>query len=187
VSRATLLPAEAWTPRQDAGWEASVIAAVTGRVLAWAQGWEAAEEATLRAGGAPPEGFLALGDTAFAAIPALAGLSVRILAPAPPSRCVVLGVAEPAGSATLAGFWPRAMLRAPRPAAIDLDAARRRLDAALVEQDLDGAIALLADMLLLARDAPQTMAAAAGLLAHLAQHPLCRSPRLGALVAALTE
>jgi hypothetical protein len=59
--------------------------------------------------------------------------------------------------------------------------------AALAAGDLDGALGQLADMLAAARDAPETLAATADLLAHLARHPFCRSPRLGALAAALTD
>lgn len=187
MTRAAYLPAEAWRQDTDGGWEARAAAPVTGRILAWAEGWAQADGAVLVAGDAPPEGFRMLGATAFAAAPVQAGLALRIRASAPAGRCVLLGVPQGAGSATLAGLWPRALQRAPRPPGIDLDAARARLDAALAAHDIEGAIAVLADMLLLARAAPQTMAAAAALLAHLAAHPLCRSPRLGALVAALTE
>ncbi|MBR0674495.1 hypothetical protein, partial [Neoroseomonas soli] len=61
------------------------------------------------------------------------------------------------------------------------------MDMALGEHDLDSALAALADLLILAREDAATGAATAALLAHLARHPLCRSPSLGALAAALTE
>ena len=61
------------------------------------------------------------------------------------------------------------------------------LDEALAEQDLDTALGVAAEMLVSARQAPATRQAAATVLAHLARHPLARSPALGAFVAALTE
>jgi hypothetical protein len=61
------------------------------------------------------------------------------------------------------------------------------MDGALAALDLDGALAALADMLLLAREDAATVDAAGALLRHLARHPLLRGTTLGPLVAALTE
>ncbi|WP_198373758.1 hypothetical protein, partial [Roseomonas rosulenta] len=77
--------------------------------------------------------------------------------------------------------------RPPRRRPPELAATRARMDAALAEGDLDGALAALADMLLLARDDDRTQEAAAALLRHLARYPMLRGAGLGALVAALTE
>jgi hypothetical protein len=153
--------------------------------VVWAEGL--GEGALLRAPCCEETPFVAFGASAFAVTRAEAGEVFRITAPAPPRFCFVLLRGEGGPSATLGVGFPRAVARPPRHAPPELAATRARMDAALAAQELEAALAALAEMLLLARDHAATAAAAAALLAHLARHPLCRGPSLGALAAALTE
>lgn len=180
MSRVLVLPASAWTPQPGGGHAARVAAPATGRLAIWAE----AGEARLSS---PTLSFQSLGRIAFAAGPAAAGETFRLHAPAPPQHCIVLGLPTPRHSPTLDAFLPRAVARPVQEPAPDLDATRARMDTALADGDLDAALAAVAELLILARDAPATLDAVAALLAHLARHPLCRSAALGALVAALTE
>jgi len=187
MSRVLLLPAAAWMPEPAGGYAAMLAAPAGGRMAVWAEGLDA-EAARLVPQAGPDLPLQRLGGTAFATIgDATAGEAFRLRAPAPARRCVVLALPASPHSPTLDAVLPRALARPAARPAFDLPAARARLDAALAEQDLDGALAALADLLILARQAPATLDAAAALLAHLARHPLCRSPSLGALAAALTE
>lgn len=127
-----------------------------------------------------------LGGCAFAACEVAAQEALRITAPAPPRLCLVLLRAVPVASPSLSGAWPRALLRGARRPGGDA-AARATMDAALAAQDLDGALAALADMLAVAREDDATQQAAAALLRHLARHPMLRGAALGALAAALIE
>jgi hypothetical protein len=184
MSRVLSLPRGAW---QAAGAlaEARFAAPAAGRLVVWAEGL--AEGAVLRAPCGEDTAFVAFGASAFAATVAEAGEAFRIAAAAPPRRCLVLLRGEGRPSATLGAGFPRAVARPPRRAAAEPAATRARMDAALAAQDLDAALAALADLLLLAREEAGTLDAARALLAHLARHPLCRGPALGALAAALTE
>ncbi|WP_198378572.1 hypothetical protein, partial [Neoroseomonas rubea] len=96
---------------------------------------------------------------------------------------------QPAGiAATFATALPRAVVAAGAGAAPDDAAAyAESLAEALERPEPDAALAVLADMLLAVRDAPETMAAARALLRHAARHPLWRGPALGAIPAALME
>jgi hypothetical protein len=183
--RALLLPAAAWRPDGAGAWASGCDVPVAGRVVAWAEGWPAAG-ALLRAGEAEAL-FVLLGGTAFAMLEAASGAALVLRAPAPPPACrVVLPVAT-RHSPTLDGMWPRAIARPAAPPAPGPAARRTLLEAALAAGDLDGALGQMADMLAAARGAPETLDAARLLLGHLARHPFRRSPRLGALAAALTE
>ena len=139
----------------------------------------------------PPTGaataFLALADSAVAAVVAEAGGRFTIEAPAPPLRCHVRFLARPLTSPTLALLAPRAIRSPARRAAYDIEAGRDRVIAALAAQQLDTALGIAAELLATARSAPATQGAVAAVLGHLARYPLARSPSLGAFVAALTE
>ncbi|MBR0683442.1 hypothetical protein GXW74_23350 [Roseomonas eburnea] len=186
MSRVLLLPAAAWMPQPTGGYAAVFAAPLTGRLAVWAEGLDT-EAASLVPHSGPELPFLRLGGTAFATGSTLAREVFRLHALTPARRCVVIGLPAPRHSPTLDAFLPRALARPATRPAPDLPAARARMDAALAGQDLDGALAALADLLILARDAPATRDAVAALLAHLARHPLCRSLGLGAFAAALTE
>jgi hypothetical protein len=183
MSRVVLLPPGAW---QAAGAqaEARVIAPGAGRLVVWADGADA--DALLHPASGAPVGFAVLGGCGFASIAATIGEPFRITASAPPRRCLVLLRPADGPSSSLGAGWPRAVSRPVRRPAPELGATRVRMDAALADHDLDGALAALADMLVLARDDVATQDAAAALLQHLARHPMRRSPALGALAAALT-
>jgi CBS-domain-containing membrane protein len=184
MSRVVPLPRDAW---HEAGGlaEARFAAPEAGRLVVWAEGL--AEGAVLHAPCGEATAFAALGGTGFAGTVAEAGEGFRITAAAPPRRCLVLLRRAGRPSATLGAGFPRAVARPPRRAAPGTAATRARMDAALAAQDLDAALAALAELLLLAREEAATPEAARALLAHLARHPLCRGPALGALAAALTE
>lgn len=186
MSRVLILPSAAWMPQPGGGYAAGFAAPATGRLAVWAEGLHP-EEASLvpRVGRDLP--FVRLGETAIAIGEAEAGDVFRLQGLTPARRCVVLSLPEPRHSPVLDAFLPRAIARPVRRPAPDLAAARARMDTALAEQDLGTALAALADLLILAREEPVTRAATAALLAHLARHPLCRSPALGAFAAALTE
>ncbi|WP_137124809.1 hypothetical protein [Roseomonas sp. HF4] len=186
MSRALVLSAAAWRRAGEGAWTAGAALPAAGRLAVWAEGWAPAPGAALAAGGAPAP-FAMLGATAFAVPQGVPGAVLLLRAAAPPPACRVLLPAAAHHSPTLDGVWPRAVARPAAPAAPDLAAARALMAAALAAGDIDGALGQLADMLAAARRAPETLAAAAALLAHLACHPFCRSPRLGALAAALTD
>jgi len=186
MSRALILPAAAWHEAGEGAWQAGAAFAADGPLALWAEGWAPPPGASLEAGGAPAA-FATLGATAFAVPPGVAGAVLLLRAPAPPPACRILLPAVSRHSPTLDGPWPKAIARPAAPAAPDLGAARALMAAALAAGDLDGALAQMAGMLAAARRAPATTEAAAELLAHLARHPFCRSPRLGALAAALTD
>jgi hypothetical protein len=181
MSGAWLLPQGAW----DAD-GARFAAPASGRLAVWAEGADGA--AVLHRADGTAVGFAMLGGCAFAGCEVAAGEALRIAAPAPPRRCVVLLRAAPMASPSLSGAWPRALLRgARRHPDGDAAAARASMDAALAAQDLDGALAALADMLAVARDDAATRQATAALLRHLSHHPMLRGAALGALAAALIE
>lgn len=184
MSRVMVLPPAAWMP-EDAGVAARFTAPFAGRLAVWATGADAA--ARLHRADGQVLDFAMLGGCAFAGCNTAALEALRITAPAPPGRCLVLLRAIDGPSPSLAGAWPRAVCGAVRRPPNELAATRARMDAALLEGDLDGALAALADMLLLARDDDATRDASRALLRHLARHPMLRGVGLGALVAALTE
>ncbi len=184
MSRARILPAAAWTAAGDAI-EAGFAAPATGGLVVWAEGWEPASGACLLHGEAPPAPLVALGGLAFASVLVAAGDAMRLRAASRPQRCVVLGLPQARHSPTLAAFWPRALARPAARRGPDLAACRARMAAALAAQDIDAALAPVADMLLAAREDPATLAAIGALLAHLARHPLCRGTGLGTFAAAL--
>lgn len=186
MTRVLVLPASAWLPQPTGGYAARFAAPATGRLAVWAEALDA-EEATLVPASGRDLHFQRLGATAFATGEAAEGDLFRMRALTPARRCVVLGLPPSRHSPTLDAVLPRALARPARRPAPDLGAARARMDTALAEGDLDAALAAVADLLILARGAPETLAAVAALLAHLARHPLCRGAGLGALVAALTE
>lgn len=138
--------------------------------------------------GGVPLPFVPLGEGAFVAA-VLEGPGARCVleAPAPPARCRVTVVPRPAASPSLALLAPRALRRPPRRHTEGPAEALARITAALAAGELDAALAAAAGMLLAAREAPATREGVAAILAHLAHHPLRRSPSLGAFVAALTE
>lgn len=184
MSRAILLPHGAW--RAEGGLaQARFDAPGPGLLSVWAEGADGA--AALHPADGAAVGFVLLGGSAFAAAAVKAGDAVRITAPLPPRRCLVLLHAAPAVSPSLSGVLPRAVLAPPRAAPQDAEASRARMDAALAAQDLDSALAALAEMLATAREAAATRQAAAALLRHLAHHPMLRGAALGALAAALIE
>lgn len=184
MSRARLLPDSAWATAGDA-LEARLPAPATGHLVVWAEGWGAAGGASLGCGDAPPVPLMAFGTQAFASVPVVAGDAMRLRAASRPARCLVLGLPQPRHSPTLAAAWPRALARPHARRGLDLAECRARMERALAAQDLDAALAAVADMLLAAREDPATLAAIAALLAHLARHPLCRGTGLGAFAAAL--
>ncbi len=164
--------------------EAHFVAPGAGRLCVWAEGGEA-DAVMHRADGAAIR-FEVLDGSAFAGCEVADQEPLRITAPAPPRRCLVLLRGAGAASASLSAF-PRAVIALPRRAAEDMAATRAAMDAALAAQDLDGALAALAELLVLAREDDATQQAAAALLRHLAAHPMLRGAALGALAAALTE
>ena len=186
MSAVLVIPTEDFSP--DAGGFVAVRAApVAGRVVVRAEGLDAPPRATLSVDGGVPVPFADLGGVAFAAAPVSAGARVTVTLPDRPLRCVLDGIAEGGASPVLAATWPEAIARPLAAGAPDLAGARARVEAALAGHDLDAAMAALAEMLLVARGAPETHATAAAILVFLGRHPLCRSPRLGAMAAALTE
>jgi hypothetical protein len=180
MSGALLLPPDAW--HADG---ARFAAPGAGRLSVWAEGADGTAMLHRADGGAV--GFAVLGGCAFAGCDVVAQEALRITAPVPPRRCLVLLRAVPAASPSLSGAWPRALLRPPAHLDNEAAALRARMDAALAAQDLDGALAALADMLAVARGEAATQQAAAALLRHLAHHPMLRGAALGALAAALIE
>jgi hypothetical protein len=184
MSGVVVLPPDAWQA-EGALAQARFTAPGEGRIAIWAEGADAAPR--LHRADGREQDFAVLGDCAFAACDAVAGEALRITAPAPARRCLVLLRAAGGPSPSLAAGWPRALARPARRAAPELPATRARMDAALAEGALDAALAALAEMLVLARDDAATTEAAAALLRHLARHPMLRGPALGALAAALTE
>lgn len=183
MSRVVVLPPDDWRVEGVLA-QARFTAPGDGRIAIWAEG---AEAARLHRADGQVQDFAVLGGCAFAGCDALAGEALRITAPAPPRRCLVLLRAAGGLSPSLAMGWPRAIARPAARAAHELPATRARMDAALAEGALDAALAALAEMLVLARDDAATAEAAAALLRHLARHPMLRGPALGALAAALTE
>ena len=187
MSGLILLSPAAWLPAAAGGFAAGFDLPGPGGLAIEAAGWAHPAAARLL----PPEGapvhFVAVPGGGFLAAQVAAGGRCTVQAPVPPSRCRVLLVPRPAASPSLALLAPRAVHRPSRPAPFDLAAARARIAAALGRQDLDAALGAAAEMLVAARQHPATQVAAAAVLDHLARHPLCRSPALGAFVAALTE
>jgi hypothetical protein len=180
------LPPSAW--RAGPGHAVAAFAMPrAGAVAIRAEGWAEPATARLLPDEGAPIAFLSLQDAAFATAIVTRGTAFTIEAPSPPLRCRIVLTPSAGVSPTLALLAPRAIRSPARRAAYDLDAGRRRVDAALAAQDLDTALAVVAEMLVAARGAAATQAAVAGVLAHLARHPLCRSASLGAFVAALTE
>ena len=184
MSRVVVLPQDAWTG-DGAGVQARFAAPGAGRLAVWAEG--ADEAARLHRAAGAALGFTVLGGSAFSICEVAAGEALRLTAPASPRRCTLLLRAPAGASPSLGAGWPRAGARPPRRRPPELAATRARMEAALVEGDLDAALAALAEMLLLARADAATLDAAAGLLRHLARHPMLRGAGLGAMVAALTE
>jgi hypothetical protein len=184
MSRVVVLPPDAWRA-EGAQAQARFTSPCAGRITVWAEGADAS--ARLHRADGQVQDFAVLGDCAFAGCDALAGEAMRITAPAPARRCLVLLRAAGGPSPSLAMGWPRAIGRPARRAAHELPATRARMDAALAEGALDAALAALAEMLVLARDDGATVEAASALLRYLARHPMLRGPALGALAAALTE
>ncbi|MBW6398617.1 hypothetical protein KPL78_12200 [Roseomonas sp. HJA6] len=163
---------------------ATILAPGAGAVAITAEGWADATAAHLLP---DRRAFVALPGAAFLAVETVPGVSITIAAPAAPHRARAVFQPRFAASPALALLAPRA-IRAPlRRPAYALAAGQARIDAALAAQALDTALGVAAEMLLAARDAPETHQAVAALLVHCARHPLARSPALGAFVAALTE
>ena len=182
-----LLVPSAWRPAAPGVVTATFSAPQAGGLAILAEGWPDPADARLLPPAGAPIPFLPLAGAAFLATAAEAGAAFAIEAPAPPLQCRVLCLPRPRQSPTLALLAPRAIRSPARRPAYDLDAGQRRIAEALAEQDLDTALGVAAEMLVSARQAPATRQAAATVLAHLARHPLARSPALGAFVAALTE
>jgi len=188
MSPMQVIPAAAFAPHEE-GFAALASAPAPGWVVARLEGSPAYAGGTLRVGGAAAP-FVELAGVIFAAAYAAApaaAVPVAIILPARPARCLVGTVAAGGPSAILAADWPEAIARPAPTAAPDLAPLAARVEAGLARHDLDAALAALAEMLLLARGAAETQAAARAILTFLMRHPLCRSPRLGALAAALTE
>jgi hypothetical protein len=182
------LPPAAWQPSAAGGYAAGFVASCTGGIAVEAAGWPVPDAARLVPPEGPPVHFLPAGAGGFAALPAVAaGARLVLQAPQPPARCRIAMVPHPAPSPSLALLAPRALLVPPRAPGPDLAALSARVAAALAAQALDPALAAAAEMLAAGRGRPETAAAIAAILAHLARHPLCRSPALGAFVAALME
>ncbi len=182
------LSAAAWLPCAAGGTAAAFVAPCAGGIAIEATGWPVPDAARLLPPDGPPLHFLPAGAGGFLAVlSSAAGARFTLQAPQPPARCRIATVPQPATSPSLALLAPRALLVPPRAPGFDAAAATARIAAALAEQDLDAALATAAGMLAAARERPETQAAIAAILGHLARHPLCRSPALGAFVAALME
>lgn len=184
MNHAMLLPRETWQA-QGTQAEARVVAPGAGRLCVWTEGGEAG--AVLHRADGTAVGFEVLGATAFAVCAVTPREPLRITAPAAPRRCLVLLRGADVASASLSGAFPRAVSAPSRTAPPDMAAVRATMDAALAAQDLDGALAALAEFLVLARGDDATHQAAAALLRHLARYPMLRGAALGALAAALIE
>lgn len=186
--RLTDLPPAAWQPSAAGGYAAGFVASCAGGIAVEAAGWPVPDAARLVPPEGPPVHFLPAGAGGFAALPAVAaGARLVLQAAQPPARCRVVMVPHPAPSPSLALLAPRALLVPRRSQGCNLPALAARITAALAAHNLDAALATAAEMLAAARERPETQAAIAAILAHLARHPLCRSPALGAFVAALME
>lgn len=182
------LPAAAWLPSAAGGYAASFVTASAGGIAIEAAGWPVPDAARLLPPEGPPAHFLAAGAGGFLAVlSSAAGARFTLQAPQPPARCRIATLPHPTPSPSLALLAPRALLTPSRALAFDSAAATTRITTALVAQNLDAALAAAAEMLAAARERPETQAAIAAILGHLARHPLCRSPALGAFVAALME
>jgi hypothetical protein len=156
------------------------------RCAVLAEGWAEPAAASLVAGAGAPVAFLPLGAAAFAWCAADGGEAIILHAPAPPTRCRV--AFHPSGGVgAFAAALPRAVATAAARVAPGDAPPAESLAEALARPEPDAALAILADMLIAARDAPETVAAARTLLSHAARHPLWRGPALGALPAALME
>ena len=180
------LPPSAWRDTAT-GAAADFTAPVTGGVAIHAVGWVEPGAARLVPATGAPIDFRPLGDNAFVATTATMAEAFVIEAPVAPQRCQLVFLAPPSTSPTLSLLAPRAIRRPAHRQAYDLDAGRRRVASALSEQELDTALGVATEMLVVSRVAATTRAAVLDVLAHLARYPLSRSPSLGAFVAALTE
>lgn len=151
-----------------------------------AEGWTAGCGASFRVEDSTPISFVMLGPVAFAWAAADAGTCILLQADRPPGNCRV--TFQPAGArSALAPFVPRSVRSAGHPAATDLERLATACKEALDEPMPDRAIAVLAEMLLIARDAKETHDAILAVYRHAAQRPLWRSTAFGALTAALME
>ena len=181
-----LLAPSAWRPAAGVV-TATFVAPQAGGLAILAEGWPDPAGARLLPHDGAPIPFLPLAGAAFLATAAEAGAAFAIEAPVPPLHCRVLCLPRQRQSPTLALLAPRAIRSPARRPAYDLEAGQRRIADALAKQELDTALGVAAEMLVSARQAAATRHAVAAVLAHLARHPLARSPALGAFVAALTE
>jgi hypothetical protein len=184
MSHAMLLPPGAWQA-DGALAQARFVAPGAGRLCVWAEGADG--QAVLHRADGAAIGFDVLGGSAFAGCEVAAREPLRITAQVAPRRCLVLLRGADVATASLCGAFPRAVIAPPRRATEDTATSRAAMEAALAAQDLDGALAALADLLVVAREDAATQQAAAALLRHLAAHPMLRGAALGALAAALTE
>jgi hypothetical protein len=188
MSLTRTLPPEAWRPAPGGGVAAEVSLHGAGGVAVMATGWADPAAARLLPPAGAPLPFAPLGEGAFlAAVLEGEGGHCLLEAPAPPAECRVRVLPRPAASSSLALLAPRALRRPPRQSGQDAAEAAARITAALAEGRLEAALAAAAELLLTAREAPATREAVAAILAHLAHHPLRRSPALGAFVAALMD
>ncbi|MBP0465348.1 hypothetical protein J5Y09_15590 [Roseomonas sp. PWR1] len=179
------LSAADWLGTDD-GVRASLPVPRAARCAVLAEGWAEPGAASLVAGAGAPVAFLPLGAAAFAWCAADGGDAITLHAPAPPARCRV--AFHPSGiAATFAAALPRALATTTARSAQGSAPHAESLAEALGRAEPDAALAILADMLIAAREAPETIAAARALLRHAARHPLWRGPALGALPAALME
>lgn len=173
----------AWRPDPD-GVVATILAPGAGAVAITAEGWSDPAAAHLL-----PEGraFVPIAGAAFLVAETERGQSLTVAAPIAPFHARAIFQPRFAASPALTLFAPRAIRAPHRRPRYDLAAGQARIDAALAAQAIDTALGVAAEMLLAAREAPETRQAVAALLAHCARHPLARSPALGAFVAALIE
>jgi len=163
---------------------ATILVPAAGAVAITAEGWDDPATALLLP---DRRAFVAIPGAAFLAAETEAGASLTIAAPVAPRSARAVFQPRFAVSPALSLLAPRAIRVPLRRPVYDLGAGRTRIDAALAVQALDTALGVAAEMLLVARDAPETHQAVAAILTHCARHPLARSPALGAFVAALTE
>lgn len=173
--------------RQGAGGVRAAIAVpFAARCAVRAEGWADPALARLVPARGAPVPFAPAGEAAFAWVEVEAGEMVALDAPTVPRACH-LAFHPAGGRSALAHALPRAVAAAPAAAPQDLAAVAASLEDALERPEPDTALAILAAMLIAARGAPETEAAARAVLRQAARRPLWRSPAFGALAAALAE
>ncbi len=158
----------------------------TSRCAVLAEGWTDGRGASAMVEDSAPVAFVMLGPIAFAWLSAEAGTRILLQADRAPETCRI--TFQPTGArSALAPFLPGSARSTADEAQTDLERLAAECREALDAPTPDRAIAVLAEMLLIARGAAETHEAILGVFRHAARRPLWRSTAFGALTAALME